>query len=88
MSYCNDIVVGELVCVKSWKYDDKDAGWETHPSDFGIVIEVIDVSYEFVFIDHKTRCFDYVIYWIEKGTIDTLPDIVIERFSDWQERQK
>ena len=87
MSYCSDIVLGDLVCVKTWNLEDQKHGWVSPPSDFGIVIEIINVSFEFIFIDYKTRCFDYVVYWFSKEITETLPDIVVEKFSDWEAKQ-
>tara|TARA_E500000305_G_C3955830_1_gene204511 strand:- start:614 stop:772 length:159 start_codon:yes stop_codon:yes gene_type:complete len=46
----------------------------------GIIIEIIEIESEFVFVDHKTRCYDYVIYWFGSQKIETLPDIIIEEF--------
>jgi hypothetical protein len=80
--YCSDIMMGDLVCVKSWSSDD-DAGWVSLPSDYGIILEVIEVEHNFVFIDRKIRCYDYKVYWLIKGEVETLPDIIVEKFSDW-----
>ena len=41
---------------------------------------------DYVFIDHKIRCFDYVIYWSEAEKIETVPDLIVERFIDWIRR--
>ena len=84
--YCSDIVLGDLVCIKSWNMDDDDAGWISMPTDYGIVLEVIEIEHDYVFVDHKIRCFDYVIYWYVKQRVETLPDIIIEKFSDWLRR--
>ena len=83
MSYCSDIVIGDLVCVKSWCTEDSESGWISVPNDFGIIIGIIEVEYEFVFIDHKNRCYDYVVYWIASQKIETLPDIVLGKYADW-----
>ena len=85
--YCSDLLVGDLVCVKCWNTDDLDSGWISPPSDFGVIIEVIEVDYEFVFIERKTRCYDYVIYWIVKEQKETLPDIIIEKYTDLLRRE-
>ena len=84
--YCSEIIIGDLVCLKSWSVEDLEAGWVSLPSDYGIVIEIIEVEHQYVFIDQKIRCYDYVIYWLVHGTIETLPDIVIDKFSNWQRR--
>ena len=81
--YCRDIVVGDLVCIRSWNMEDVKTGWISVPSDFGIVLEIIEVEHDYFFIDKKIRCYDYVIYWIVKQKIETLPDVIIERYSDW-----
>jgi len=64
--------------------DDQGSGWISLPSDFGIVVEIIEVEHNFVFIDHKIRCFDYVVYWITEGKLEILPDIIVEKFSNWE----
>ena len=51
------------------------------PSDYGIVLEVIEIEHDYVFIDQKIRCYNYVIYWFINQTTETLPDIIIEKFS-------
>ena len=84
--YCRDIVVGDLVCIKSWNMDSDDTGWISIPTDYGIVLEVIEIEHDYVFIEQKIRCYDYVIYWLVKQRKETLPDIIIERFSDWLRR--
>ena len=56
------------------------------PSDYGIVLEVIEIEHDYVFIDQKIRCYNYVIYWLINQTTETLPDIIIEKFSDWTRR--
>ena len=86
--YCSDLLTGDLVCIKSWNMESLDAGWISVPTDFGIIIEVIEVEHDYVFIDHKIRCFDYVIYWNAAEKIETLPDIIIEKYSDWLRRAK
>ena len=86
MSYCNDIVIGDLVCVKSHNVDDYGNGWLMASVDTGIVLEIIEIEQEFFFYDHKIRCYDYVIYWTETGTIEQIPDIIIERYTDWERR--
>ena len=84
--YCSDLDIGDLVCIKSWSTEETEGGWISLPDDYGIILEVIEVEYEFVFIDQKTRCYDYVVYWIIKQQLDTLPDIILERYVDWMRR--
>jgi len=84
--FCSDLLMGDLVCVKSWNTDDDDAGWIQVPTDYGIILEVIEIEHDYVFIDKKIRCYDYVIYWFIKQTTETLPDIIVEKFSDWLRR--
>ena len=79
-------MVGDLVCVRSWNTDESTGGWISLPSEFGIVIDVIEVEYEFVLIDRKSRCYDYVIYWIPSQETETIPDIILEKYSDWVRR--
>ena len=81
MSYCSDIVVGDLVCIKS-RSDDKEAGWIAIEVDVGIVIEIIEFESHFELYGYKMRCYDYVIYWVSTTSVETLPDIVIEKYSD------
>ena len=52
----------------------------------GIVLEIIEIEQEFSFYDSKIRCYDYVIYWTTTGTIEQIPDIIIERYTDWERR--
>jgi hypothetical protein len=80
-------MVGDLVCVKSWNMDSADGGWISIPADFGIIIEIVEVEHHYVFIDKKIRCYDYIIYWAKEEKVETLPDIIIEKFSDWTRRQ-
>jgi len=84
--YCSDIIIGDLVCLKSWNFSEDDAGWISIPSDYGIVIEIIEIEHEYIFIDQKIRCYDYVIYWSVNRTTETLPDVVIDKFSNWLRR--
>ena len=84
--YCSEIIAGDLVCVKSWNMDEIDGGWISIPSDYGIVLEVIEIEHDYYFTDKKIRCYDYVIYWSEKEKTETLPDIIIEKLSDWIRR--
>ena len=85
--YCRDIFMGDLVCIKSWNVDDAETGWISVPNDFGIVLEIIEVIQDWVFIDQKIRCYDYVIYWVIKQKIETLPDLIVERYTDWLRRK-
>ena len=87
MSYCNDILVGDLVCIKSHNVDDYGNGWMMAEVDTGIVLEIIEIEQEFYFIDQKTRCYDYVIYWTRSNTTEQIPDIIIEKFTDWLRRK-
>jgi len=80
-------MIGDLVCLKSWNLESRDCGWISIPSDFGIILEVIEVEHDYVFIDHKIRCYDYVVYWFAKEQTETLPDVIVEKFSDWVRRQ-
>ncbi len=66
------------MCIKS-RFDSQ-AGWRSFDVEAGIIIEIIEIESEFVFVDHKTRCYDYVIYWFGSQKIETLPDIIIEEF--------
>ena len=86
MSYCNDIAIGDLVCVKSHNIDDYGNGWLIANIDTGIVLEIIEVKQEFFFYDHNIRCYDYVIYWTKTGTIEQIPDIIIEKYTDFERR--
>lgn len=86
MSYCNDIEIGDLVCIKSHNVDDYGNGWISTDIDVGIVLEVIEIRQEFYFYDHKIRCYDYVIFWSESGTTEQIPDIIVEKYSDWERR--
>jgi hypothetical protein len=47
---------------------------------------VIEIRQEFYFYDHKIRCYDYVIFWSESGTTEQIPDIIVEKYSDWERR--
>ena len=86
MSYCSDIIVGDLVCIKSHNIDDYGNGWLMADVDTGIVLEIVEIEQEFFFYDNKIRCYDYVIYWTKTGTIEQIPDIIIERYTDWERR--
>lgn len=85
--YCADFGIGDLVCIRSWSDEGDDCGWISIPSDFGIIIEVIEIEHDYVFINHKIRCYDYKIYWIAKEQIDTIPDLAVEKYSDWLRRK-
>ncbi len=52
----------------------------------GIILDIVEVESEFFLYDYKTRCYDYVIYWISTEKVETLPDIIIEKFSEAQRR--
>tara|TARA_R100000152_G_C6735621_1_gene159828 strand:+ start:232 stop:501 length:270 start_codon:yes stop_codon:yes gene_type:complete len=86
LSYCSDIIVGDLVCIKSHNIDDYGNGWLMADVDTGIVLEIVEIEQEFFFYDNKIRCYDYVIYWTKTGTIEQIPDIIIERYTDWERR--
>ncbi len=86
MSYCDDIVIGDLVCIKSHNLDDRNSGWMLNVVDTGIVLEIIEVEHEFYLYDYKMRCYDYIIYWTDTGTIETIPDIIIEKYETWKRR--
>ena len=86
LSYCNDIVLGDLVCIKSHNVDDFGNGWLMADVDTGIVIEIIEIEQEFYFYNQKIRCYDYIIYWTRTGTIEQIPDIIVEKYSDWERR--
>ena len=87
MSYCKDILVGDLVCIRSHNVDDFGNGWEMANVDTGVVLEVVEIEHEFFIYNETVRCFDYVIYWTKTGTIEQIPDIIIEKFSDWERRK-
>ena len=76
--------MGDLVCIKSWNVDDAGEGWYCDPTDYGIVIEIIEIEHDYVFIDKKIRCFDYRIYWMMDDRVETLPDIIIQKYSDYR----
>ena len=84
--YCSDLLVGDLVCIKSWNVDSNGEGWFSIDVDVGTIIEVIEIEHDYIFIDHKIRCFDYVVYWTRAQKIETLPDLIVERFTDWIRR--
>ncbi len=86
MSYCGDILVGDLVCIKSHNIDNFGNGWLMSEVSIGIVIEIIEIETDFYLYNHKTRCYDYLIYWTDTEKIESIPDLIIERFSDWQRR--
>jgi len=86
LSYCSDIFVGDLVCVKSHNVDDYGNGWMAADVDTGIVLEVIEIDQEFYFWDKTIRCYDFIIYWTRTGTIEQIPDIIIEKYSEWKRR--
>ncbi len=85
MSYCNDIAIGDLVCIKSHNLD-ATGGWMAYEVNTGIVIGIIEIEIDFYIYDSKTRCYDYVIYWTNSEKIETIPDLIVEKFSEWEER--
>jgi hypothetical protein len=76
--YCAEFCIGDLVCIKS--HFKSPTGWRSRSTEPGIIIEVIEIKNEFIFVDHKTRCYDYVIYWFGTQKLETLPDIIVEEF--------
>ena len=48
-----------------------------------VILDVIEIEHDYFFVDHKIRCYDYVIYWADTQKTETLPDIVIEKYEDW-----
>ena len=80
MSYCDDIIIGDLVCVVSHNLDDLH-GWISYDVETGIVISIIEVEHEFYLYDYKTRCYDYVIYWTNTQKIETVPDLLVQKYS-------
>lgn len=86
MSYCNDITIGDLVCIKSHNVDDYGNGWFATDVDTGIVLEIIEIKQEFYFWDKKIRCYDYIIYWTRTAIVEQLPDIIVERYTEWKRR--
>ena len=86
MSYCKDIFVGDLVCVKLHNMDDLDTGWVAANVDTGIVLDIIEITQEFVFYDKNIRCYDYIIYWNDTGIVEQIPDIIIEKYTEWKRR--
>ena len=85
--FCTEINIGDLVCIKSWDMTDSESGWISPPADYGIVIEIIEIKDDFIIWDGQTRCYDFIVYWAVKGNSETLPDIIIEKFSDWIRRE-
>jgi len=85
--YCSEIAIGDLVCLKSWRNESDDYGWISFPTDYGIVIEIIEVTQEFTFIDRKIRCYDFVIFWVIENNTEQLPDVIIEKYTDWNRRR-
>ena len=86
MSYCYDIIVGDLVCLKSRNADQTLTGWLSIELDSGIVLEIIEIDHQFEFFNYKIRCYDYVIYWCKTEIIETIPDILLEKYTDWLRR--
>ena len=66
--------------------DDDDAGWVCPPEDFGVILDIIEIEHEYIFVEGTIRCYDYKIYWAAKERLETLPDIVVEKYSDWLEK--
>ena len=85
MSYCSDIKIGDLVCIKS-NYEEHTFGWVALEVEAGIVIEIIETHQEFYLYDYKVRCYDYVIYWAATSKTETLPDIIVEKYDSWKRR--
>jgi len=79
--------VGDLVCLKSHNVDDFGNGWLLSDIDIGIVLEVIELAQEFYFHNYKIRCYDYVIYWTRAASTEQLPDIIVEKYEDWERRK-
>ena len=79
--YCcdEDCLIGDLVCLKTYNQED---GWFSIGLDVGVVIEVIPVDVDYMMFDKKLRCYDYVIYWAETGIVETIPDLLIERYEE------
>ena len=86
MSYCKEIFVGDLVCIKMHNMDDLDTGWFVANVETGIVLDIIEITQEFVFYDKSIRCYDYVIYWNSTGTVEQIPDIIVEKYTTWKRR--
>ena len=85
MNFCDeDYFVGDLVCMKS--HYGGSAGWYQIDVDIGIVLEVIEIEETFIYYDKKFRCYDLVVYWSHRNTIDTVPDILVEHYSEFVRR--
>ena len=82
MTFCTDEYnVGDLVCIKS--YSESTEGWIQLDAEPGIVLEVIKIDDKFALYHKKFRCADLVVYWIEKQCIQTMPDFLMEKYSEW-----
>ena len=85
MYYCDeDFFIGDLVCMKSYNTDD--SGWYQIDVDFGIIMEVIEVGETFECYDKRFRCYDLVVFWCRTDKTNTVPDIMIEHYSEFVRR--
>ena len=86
LSYCCDFIIGDLVCLKSHNNERPTFGWISLDLDSGIVLDIIEVEHPFELYDYRARCYDYVVYWCKTGTIETIPDVLLVKYTDWLRR--
>lgn len=85
MSFCEeDFFIGDLVCLRS--YNSGNSGWYQSDIDIGIVMEVIEIDKRFEYYDKRFRCYDIVVFWCNRNTKDTVPDIMLEHYERYVRR--
>jgi hypothetical protein len=67
-------------------YNTDDSGWYQIDVDFGIIMEVIEVGETFEYYDKRFRCYDLVVFWCRTDKTNTVPDIMIEHYSEFVRR--
>ena len=86
MGYCYDLFIGDLVCIKSRSGEDSSSGWIATDADPGTILEVIEIDHPFELFNYKARCYDYVVYWSKAEKTEVIPDILLEKYTEWLRR--
>ena len=80
MQYECEFKVGDLVEYRSWY--DGDGGWVSITGMIGIVLEVIEISYDsgsYVFTEGDIL-YDVRVYWYTEAISEILPDMLLDHY--------
>jgi len=71
--------IGQLVKYRSWY--DGDGAWISIENQVGIVLEIIEIKD--IAFEHKNKemvIYDVKVYWVYDGTVEVVPDLLLDNF--------